>query len=294
MIREISLLVNPGAGRGRAAATALRALEHLRGNGISVTPLVGRGESESSELAHRAVAAGTGALVACGGDGLVNIALQAVAGTATPFGVIPSGTGNDHARMLGVPLRDPVAAARVVARGAVRPIDLGRVGDRWFGTALAGGFDAKVSERTNRLKWPPGKLRYHFALLAELAAMRPVDYELELDDQRLSVRAFLVAVGNGPTYGGGMRICPAAELDDGLFDVTVLGPARRTKVLRLLRTIYSGAHVGYPEVTVHRARRVRLSTPGITGYADGEPFARLPVVCECVPAAARAIVALPG
>lgn len=290
MITDIALLVNPSSGQGRTAAVALRALRHLRASGASATVLVGRDEADSLALARRAVAAGTGALVACGGDGVVNTALQAVAGTDTPFGVIPAGTGNDHARMLGVPRHDPVSAAQVVLDGAVRPIDLGRVGDRWFGTAFAGGFDALVTERTNRLKWPRGKLRYNLAMLVELARLRPLDYVLELDGQEVSTQAILVAVGNGQTYGGGMRICPDAVPDDGLFDVTVIGPARRDQIVRLLPTIYPGTHVQHPQVTTYRAGRVHLSTPGVTGYADGERFAELPVTCECVPLAAKALV----
>ncbi|MEU6129006.1 diacylglycerol kinase [Saccharopolyspora sp. NPDC047091] len=290
MIDEIALLVNPSSGQGGGAAVALRALHFLRGAGVSVRVLVGRDAAEAQALAYRAVEAGTGALVACGGDGIVNLALQAVAGTGTPFAVIPSGTGNDHARMLGVPRHDPIAAARVLLDGVARPIDLGRAGDRWFGTVFAGGFDAKVTERTNRLRWPRGKLRYNLALVAELAALRPLHYELELDGERVSTSGVLVAVGNGASYGGGMRVCPGAVPDDGLFDVTVLGAVPLARLVRLLPTIYPGTHVARPEVTTYRARRVRLSTPGVVGYADGERFAPLPVVCECVPRAATALV----
>ncbi|GAB2669544.1 diacylglycerol kinase [Saccharopolyspora gloriosae] len=290
MITDIAMLVNPRSGQGRTPAVALRALRYLRESGVSTSVLVGRDEADSLVLARRAVESGTGALVACGGDGVVNLALQAVAGTDTPFGVIPAGTGNDHARMLGVARHDPIAAARVVLDGAVRPIDLGRVGDRWFGTAFAGGFDALVTERTNRLKWPRGKLRYNLAMLVELAALRPLDYVLELDGREVSTQAILVAVGNGQTYGGGMRICPDAVIDDGLFDVTVIGAARRDQIVRLLPTIYPGTHVEHAQVTTYRASRVRLSTPGVTGYADGERFEKLPVTCECVPLAAKALV----
>ncbi|MCA1190085.1 MULTISPECIES: diacylglycerol kinase [unclassified Saccharopolyspora] len=290
MIDEVALLVNPRSGQGGGAATAVRALRFLRAAGVSVRVLVGRDATEAQALAHRAVGAGTGALVACGGDGIVNLALQAVAGTGTPFAVIPSGTGNDHARMLGVPRHDPIAAARVLLDGVARPIDLGRAGDRWFGTVFAGGFDAKVTERTNRLRWPRGKLRYNLALVAELAALRPLHYELELDGERVSTSGVLVAVGNGASYGGGMRVCPGAVPDDGLFDVTVLGAVPLARLVRLLPRIYPGTHVARPEVTTYRARRVRLSAPDVVGYADGERFAPLPLVCECVPRAATALV----
>lgn len=294
MVADIALLVNPASGDGRAAIVARRATAHLREAGVGVRELVGRDEAEALDLAGDAVERGAEALVACGGDGIVNVVLQAVAGTATPFGVLPAGTGNDHARMLGIPQDDPVAAADVLLTGTVRTIDLGRTtgdeGSRWFGTVLAGGFDALVNDRTNRMRWPRGRMRYNLAILAELAALRPLDYVIELDGQRWESHSTLVAVGNGQSYGGGMRICPEADPGDGLFDVAVIGEVPRRKLVRVLPTVYKGSHVDYPQVSVHRARSVTLSTPGVTCYADGERFMPLPVTCECVPQAARALV----
>lgn len=294
MVADIAMLVNPASGGGRTAAVARRAGGHLRRAGVRVRYLVGRDESQALDLARGAVEEGAQALIACGGDGIVNVALQAVVGTSTPFGVIPSGTGNDHARMLGIPRNDPVAAANVLLNGRTRTIDVGRVsGDRrrrWFGTVLAGGFDALVSDRTNRMRWPRGKLRYNLAILAELAALKPLEYVIELDGQRWETRAVLVALGNGQSYGGGMRICPSAVDDDGLFDVTVIGEVDRRRLLRVLPTVYQGSHVDYPQVGTYRARSVTLSTPGVTAYADGEPFMPLPVTAECVPQAARVLV----
>ncbi len=294
MVSDVAMLVNPASGGGRTAGVARRVARYLRDAGVTVTELVGRNEVEALYLARNTVERGTDALVACGGDGIVNVALQAVAGTRTPFGVIPSGTGNDHARMLRIPRHDPMDAARVVLDGAVRPIDLGRTtggqDDRWFGTVLAGGFDAKVSDRTNRMAWPRGKLRYNLALLAALATLKPLDYVIELDGRRWETQALLVAVGNGPSYGGGMRVCPSAVEDDGLFDITVIGVTPVRKFLRVMPTVYNGTHVEYPQVSTYRARSVTLSTPEVTAYADGERFMPLPVTCECVPHAARTLV----
>lgn len=293
MVTEVALLVNPTSGDGRAAAVAARVADYLRRSGVVVDELRGRDQTEALELARRAVERGTGALVSCGGDGIVNVALQAVAGTSTPFGVIPAGTGNDHARMLGIPRNDPMAAARIVLEGRVRPVDLGSTtgqrGQRWFGTVLAGGFDAKVTDRTNRLSWPRGKARYNLAMLIELAALKPMEYVIELDGRQWETSAMLVAVGNGQSYGGGMRICPSAVDDDGLLDITVIGETSVGRLLRVFPTIYKGRHVESPRVATYRARSVTLSTPGVTAYADGERFTSLPVTCDCVPHAALAL-----
>lgn len=294
MTSEITLFVNPTAGRGRGARAARPAASALRDAGFSVRTVLGENAGDALARARAAVEDGTGALIAVGGDGLANLALQAVVGTGTPLGLIAVGTGNDFARALGMPLREPAAAGRMIADalkcGRVRDIDLGRAGDRWFGTVLASGFDSRVNDRGNRMRLPAGRFKYDLAMVAELAAFRPVPYRITLDggDVR-EVEATLVAVGNGSSYGGGMRICPGADLTDGLFDVTVVGDCGRGTLLRVFPTVYRGTHVDHPKVTVFRAARVELEAAGTTGYADGEPLGPLPLGARCVRGAVRVV-----
>ncbi|MDG4860825.1 diacylglycerol kinase family protein, partial [Streptomyces sp. T-3] len=229
-----------------------------------------------------------------GGDGMASLALQAVAGTGTPLGVIAVGTGNDFARALALPVRDPEAAGRVAAEalkgGTIREVDLGRVGGKWFGTVLASGFDSRVNDRGNRMRWPSGRFKYDLAMVAELAAFEPIPYRIRLDDGPVQeVDATLIAVGNGSSYGGGMRICPGAVLDDGLFDITVVGDCTRATLLKVFPRVYKGTHVDHPKVTVHRAARITLEAAGVTGYADGEQLGALPLTAECVPGAVRVL-----
>lgn len=178
MTSEITLFVNPTAGRGRGAHAAQPAASALRAAGFAVRTVLGEDAADALARARAAVDEGTGALVAVGGDGMANLALQAVAGTRTPFGLVAVGTGNDFARTLGLPVRDPAAAGRLIAdalkEGRVHDTDLGGVGDHWFGTVLASGFDSRVNDRGNRMRWPTGRLKYDLAMLAELAAFRPL------------------------------------------------------------------------------------------------------------------------
>lgn len=298
MTSEITLFVNPTAGRGRGARAAQPAAAALRDAGFAVRTIVGRDAADALVRARTAVEGGTGALVAVGGDGMASLALQAVAGTGVPLGVVAVGTGNDFARATGLPVRDPAAAGRVIAEalkaGHGMAVDLGRVGSgsarRWFGCVLASGFDSRVNDRGNRLKWPTGRLRYDLAMLVELAALRPIPYRITLDGgEPYEIEATLVAVGNGPSYGGGMRICAGAGMDDGLFDITVVGECSRATLLRVFPRVYKGTHLGHPAVTVHRARTVTLEAQGLTGYADGEPVGPLPLTAECVPAVVRVL-----
>ncbi|MFI8895906.1 diacylglycerol kinase [Streptomyces paradoxus] len=294
MTSEITLFVNPTAGRGRGARAAQPAASALRAAGFSVRTVLGEDAADALVRARAAVEAGTGALIAVGGDGMAGLALRAVAGTRTPLGLVAVGTGNDFARALGLPVRQPAAAGRMIADalkcGRIRDIDLGQVGDRWFGTVLASGFDSRVNDRGNRMRWPTGRLKYDLAMIAELAAFRPVPYRIRLDDgEVLEVEATLVAVGNGSSYGGGMRICPGADLTDGLFDITVVGDCTRATLLRVFPRVYRGTHVGHPEVTVLRAARVEITAEGVTGYADGEPLGPLPLSARCVRAGVRVV-----
>ena len=287
--REIALLTNPTAGRGRGARHRDVALVRLREAGFVVRNLQGRDADEALDLAHGCVADGVDALVLCGGDGLTHLGAQAVAGTGVPLGLIPSGTGNDVARYLGLPRRDPVAAADRVIASRTRTIDLARTGDRWFVTVMAAGFDAVVNERANAMRWPRGAMRYNVATVAELRTFRPIRYVLQLDDETVDTEAMLVAVGNGPSFGGGLRITEGADLEDGLLDVVVVGRMTKRRLVRSYPRLFTGTIDEVAEYSRHRVKRVTVAAPGVVAYADGERLGPLPLTVDCVPGALEVI-----
>jgi diacylglycerol kinase (ATP) len=281
--REIALLTNPTAGKGRGRRARDAALARLRSVGIATRALEGSDPDQSLAMAREQVAAGVDALVVVGGDGMVNIGVQAVAGTDTPLGIIPAGTGNDVARYFDIPRKDPGTAAERVIAGDVRTVDLARCLDRYYVTVMAAGFDAVVNERANRMSWPRGQMRYNLATLAELRTFQPLSYILELDGNVIHTSAMLVAIGNGPSFGGGLRIAEGALLDDGLLDVVVIKPMGKLELIRTYPKLFKGTHVTHPQYEHHRARRVTVAASGIVGYADGERFGPLPITIECVP-----------
>jgi len=291
VVRDIAVLVNPTAGRGRGRRTAAIALPRLREAGCCVQVLEGRDADEASDLARGAVARGVDTLLVCGGDGLVHLAVQHLAGTDTSLGVIASGTGNDVARYLGVPRQDPQAAADLVVRNRTRTIDLAVTAGVHFVTVLAAGFDSKVNERANAMTWPRGQMRYNLATLAELRVFEPMPYTLELDGVAHHLDAMLVAVGNGPSFGGGLRITHGALLDDGLLDVVVIRPMSKAKLVRTYPRLFTGSHVGIAEYEHHRVRQVTVAAPGVVGYADGERIGALPLTVDVVPRALKVLVA---
>jgi diacylglycerol kinase (ATP) len=279
--RTIALLTNPTAGRGKGGRFRDAALGRLTDAGIEVTSLQGGSADEALELARRAVADGVDALVFCGGDGLVHLGVQAVARTGVPLGVIPAGTGNDVARYFDLPRKDPVAAADRVIGGQQRVIDLAQAGDRYFVNVLAAGFDAIVNERANRMSWPKGQMRYNLATLAELRVFEPLPYVLDIDGTEHRIDAMLVAVGNGPSFGGGLRITEGAILDDGMLDVVIIKPMSKAQLIRTYPKLFKGTHVTHPQYEHHRASRITVAAPGIVSYADGERFGPLPLTLEC-------------
>ena len=294
---RVALLANPAARAGAHTGAAPHAAELLRERGIRTTVVSGGSAAESSELLRTAIDLGTDAVVVAGGDGTVHLAIQEVAGTGIPLGIIPSGTGNDFAGTLGLRELDVAAAVDAIASGSTRLVDLARVtradgSTTLFGSVLASGFDSRVNDRANAMRWPRGGSRYNIALLLEFLTLAGLPYavRLELPDgshEHIAGELVMATVGNGRTYGGGIPICPDADPSDGLLDVVLVRPARRLRLLRLLPRVYRGTHTTVDEVTTRRVRAVRLDSPGITAYADGDPIGALPLQIDAVPAALR-------
>lgn len=290
MARQIALLTNPTAGKGKGRRTAAIALPRLKEAGFEVTELVGDDAAGALDLARQAVADGVESLVVCGGDGMVHLAVQAVAGSGTNLGIIPGGTGNDVARYFDIPRNDPQAAADIVVGSRVRSVDLARAGATYYVTVMAAGFDSKVNERANAMAWPKGQMRYNLATLAELRVFQPLPYTLVLDGEEHRLDAMLVAVGNGASFGGGLRITEGAVLDDGLLDVVVIRPMSKRKLVASYPRLFTGTIAEIPEYEHHLVKEVTVAAPGIVAYADGERIGSLPLTVEVAPAALRVLV----
>jgi len=290
-IGKVTALTNPASGHGAALHAAQIAIARLQHRGIEVVEIIGDDAQDARYLAGAAVERGTDALMVTGGDGVVSNALQVLAGTDVPLGIIPAGTGNDHAREFGIPTKDPEAAADIVVDGWTETIDLGRIrddkgGEKWFGTVAAAGFDSLVTDRANRMSWPHGRLRYYIAMLAELSQLRMLPFRMVLDGTReIDADITLAAFGNTRSYGGGLLICPDADPSDGLLDITMAHSASRTKLVRLFPTVMKGTHVNLDEVSTARAKSIHVECPGINVYADGDFACALPAEISAVPAA---------
>lgn len=281
------LAINPISGRGHARRQAKLASDYFCSRGISVQEI----EGDNLEDFRRRLLTVLGneevtGVIAFGGDGFIHEIIQHVVSRDIPLGVIPCGTGNDFARSIGVFGLSLKQQLQLIQQADFTRIDLGKVSQKWFAAILSSGFDALVNDRANNMRWPRGRMRYNIAMVEKLIALKAHNYRIRLDDELIDVEATLVTVANGPSYGGGMHVCPDASITDGLFDIMVLGKVSRIELLRVFPKVYRGRHVGHPAVTFYRCREVEIQGSG-SSFADGEPLAKLPLTAQCVSKALR-------
>ena len=278
----ITVVANPSSGRGRVSRILPEVTSALSGAGVDARVVVTKDARDLRDAVRRSRDQGDARVIVCGGDGTLHLAAQELAGGETALGIVPGGTGDDNARTLGIPRDSAAAAARLAALGEVSRMDLGSASsadgtERVFLGVLSSGFDSLVNERANTMTWPKGNARYLVAILGELRTFRPVEYRATFDGRAAAGQAMLVAVGNGVSYGGGMRVCPGAVPDDGLLDVTWLHGVRTATFLRVFPQVFSGSHVRTSYVSTTRAEAIELHAPDQVAYADGERVGPLPV-----------------
>ena len=293
------LVFNPTAGGGRAGRLAPRVAELLVAHGVEVEQHQTR-SLEDARVAACEAARDVDAVAAMGGDGTVGACAAGLAdagpGAGAALAVIPAGGGNDAARSLGLPARDPLAAAALLTRLRRRPADLATVAGRGYLNVAGAGFDSEVNRVANqRLGWAGNHPRYVGAVLAQLAVGRTTRFRLVLDGHAQEVTGWLIAVANGPSYGGGMHVAPRASLADGLLDVIVIADIGKLEFLRTFPKVFTGRHIEHPAVAVHRAAKVELDADRpLHVYADGEPAGTLPATFEVRPAALTVLAADPA
>jgi diacylglycerol kinase (ATP) len=290
--RRIVVAINPFASFGGRRDVGPHVVEALSAAGYDVVGL----SEPNIELLRREVQAevdaGADVLVVVGGDGMISLGTNIVAGTGLPMAVVPCGTGNDLARGLGIPLETTEASTAHLLDALTRPpraIDAALVKhgklETWYAGVLSAGFDAVVNERANRMAWPRGKSRYSLAILRELATFRPIQYRIAVDGVERDTPAMLISVANNVSLGGGMMIAPEALLDDGLLDLFIVSPMSRLAFLRVFPKVFSGRHTHLSPVELTRCRTVRIEAKDAVAYADGERIGPLPVDISVVPGA---------
>ncbi|WP_297084189.1 diacylglycerol kinase family protein [uncultured Demequina sp.] len=282
----LGVITNPTAGSGRGQRWGAQAVAALSGRGHRVIDLSRGSWAASLEEARRRHPE-LDALVVVGGDGMVHLGVQACAGSRLPLGIVAAGSGNDAAMSLGLPLHDVEVSVAALERGLdgdVARIDLGRIdgggvadrkGRRYFAAVLSMGIDAAIAAYGNRLRFPRGPLKYKVATARELPRFRPYGVRIEADGETWEQSCTLVAVANGPVFGGGLCISRDSSLVDGSVELVVADAVSRRRIVQLFPKLYDGSVLDEPEARVVRAKRVRIGpapggAPLPAAFADGE------------------------
>lgn len=275
---DILIIANPIAGRGRAEKLAKEFQAELERHQVTAVIAWTRGVGHAEVLARDAVRHRMNCIGVCGGDGTVYEVVNALAGSEVAMVLIPGGRCNDLARALRIPV-SPKQLAVAIAHMKTRPIDLGRVGDRFFATVATLGFDAEVTRMVAENQVPfSGMPAYVFAALQLMFKYEFQAVHIDADFGQYDGKVLLAATANTSAYGGGMKIAPLAKLDDGWLDVCLIRKAPRMAILGLFPTVFTGYHTVHSAVTLHRTRWMQVvSSQPLWVYADGEPVCTTPV-----------------
>ncbi len=285
------LLVNPSSGGGRARKLLPAVKRELERWQLAFRVVETESLEHGVDEARSAAAAGETPVV-MSGDGLIGQVGGALTGSETAMGIVPGGRGNDLARVLGIP-REPAGAIATLASGSEREIDVGEVNGRRFLSVASFGFDSECVRIANETRLVRGNLVYAYSALRAMAAWRPATFEVEVDGREsIGFKGYSVAIANASAFGGGMFVAPHAKLDDGLFDIVVIGSVGKLRYLANLPKVFKGTHVDLDEVTeLHAAgAEIRVSADrDFAVHADGELFSGLPATLRVLPRALRVI-----
>src|SRR3954447_22133987 len=280
----LTLLVNPSSAGGKSLKLLPQVEAALDARRVEFRVERTRSLEHGVDLAQRAVELGEVPVVVSG-DGLMGAVGGALAGAETPVGLIPGGRGNDLARALGIP-DDPEAAVEVVLAGHSRRIDVGEANGKRFLGIVSVGFDSECNRVANEVTIIRSNLVYVYSLFRTLLTWRPARFTIRSESERIRTSGYSISVANNSTFGGGMRIAPEADLDDGLLDVITVGEVGKLRFVANLRKVFNGTHVDQEQVRMFRASRVEITASRpFPVYADGEHLTELPVSVRVLPRA---------
>jgi len=277
---KILVIVNPMAGGGRT----LRLLPKIR-HWLSESPhefsfSTTRSPDEMRSEIMKAPAQGINALLLIGGDGTVHQALPAIAETNIPFGFLPCGRGNDFARNIGLPSKLQKSCS-LPSNPSFHQVDLPRINNIPFVAVAYVGFDAEVNELANEGKgYFGGTLGYIVCVTKALKSFKPFEVEITIDGDTWRERVMMVTVANAPFYGGGMKIAPDANMNDGLLNICIVKEISKLELLWEFPKVFKGTHIYHPRIMMKSGRRIKLTSDEPRNiYADGEYVGHLPADC---------------
>ncbi|HUT68809.1 MAG TPA: diacylglycerol kinase family protein [Dehalococcoidales bacterium] len=297
------VIVNPAAGAGKTARLWPQIMGLFQRQGLRFEHELTEAPGHAIEMARIAARNGYDMVVSVGGDGTINEIVNGLyaAGNIKDavLGIVSTGTGSDYIRTIGIPRRYE-DACRCFLRPKKLTVDLGVVeyssngnmAERLFVNFAGMGFDAEIVRRTTQQYKALGGLpSYLMGTLTTLFTYKNKDIYLKVDGEEVEKRVCTVVMNNGRYGGGGMFTAPDASINDGYFDVMIVGDMSKPDLLRSLPRIYKGTHLTHPKVTMKRAKEIEIrSAQPMQLQADGELLGQVPARFRILPSALNVII----
>lgn len=293
---RIGVAVNPVAGSSKGRAVGEQVLKLISEAGHEVINLSGESMVSAKDRIDNAIyRSAIDVLVLVGGDGMAHLGANACAQKSIPMAIVPAGSGNDAASVLGMPMGDTKTCVEYILQNLNAPVSVDAlkishgVKNTWALGSVSAGFDALANARANQLTWPKGPLRYYVAMLLELAKFKPIKYQAVLDGTARNFEAMLCVVSNTGVFGGGMLVVPNASVTDGLLDVLLVKKMSRVKFVTIFPKVYKGTHITDKDVELVKVSKISIEAGEMPIYADGEYVGQAPFEAEVIKGALKVI-----
>ncbi|MBN1326519.1 MAG: diacylglycerol kinase family lipid kinase [Candidatus Cloacimonetes bacterium] len=267
-------IINSTAGRGKTGRKICKLVNLLNERGFDYDVEITKAPRHAIELTRNKIKDGYRKIAAVGGDGTINEVVNGIMiskkSDEVILGLIPEGGGNDFSRNFRIP-SDLEKAVDILEKENTSRVDVGKIEDFYFINALGLGFDAKVAEYADKIRYLNGLPRYFLALMQAMLKLKPHRLFVKINEELMDISTLLVSVGNGLSTGGGFLLTPEAQVDDGKFDICVITEVKFLRLLKLLPTVLTGKHVNEPEVRIIHTSHLEIkSDKKLPVYYDGE------------------------
>ena len=276
--RSFYFIINPVSGKGKLVKKVIHILEkylidHRIDYHFYYTEEKGHAKKIAKELVRNY---NVRAIVVVGGDGTFHEVINGLYPAQIPVGYIPTGSGNDYAREMGISKKDPIRTLKNILKMEIKEIDIAKINDEFFINVTGVGLDGLVARLSNQsvLKAYLGKLIYVYSLIKGLFKFKPREMDFTIDGKTYHFRkVWLVAIANGRYYGGGMAICPKADNKDGKLDICIVSNVSLIEILFIFPLVFLGKHIYHPNVKIYRGETVSIHLKeNIDAQTDGETF----------------------
>lgn len=279
------VILNPSAGKGKSIDVRDIIESGLKKYSIDYEMYVSKNLDDMINATKTALEKDFQNFIAVGGDGTLHYVVNVLAGTDKNIGAIPTGSGNDATATLGI-TPDIEKCCHTIKNGKIKKIDLGLINDKYYYLCIAGsGFDSQVTYLANNTRMPvKGPMKYSYSVYKTLITFRPKKFFVDYDNNKRELYGMMIAASNMPTYGGGMRITPDADHEDGLFDVCIIKKMTKIHFIKIFPKVYEGKHVNDEHVEIFRTAALKLDSEyPFSVFADGEYICKLPASFKMIP-----------